>query len=243
MKLEIETPTHLIDVNGLGSTRSSRRPKAGCASARWSATPTSPPTRACGATMACFRARLSPARRASFATRRRRRAICSSARAAPIFTTPTSRATSASPAAAAPRSAGSAAARVIGASDACIATHPSDMAVAMRALDATVETVDADGKTRSIPIADFYRAARQDAASRDGARARRTHHRGDAAQARWRHAYLSQGPRPRVLRLRADLGRRDRPAGRHRARRARRRRLQALAHRGGRAECRVAPRR
>ena len=31
---------------------------------------------------------------------------------------------------------------VIGASPACIATHPSDMAVAMRVLDATVETVD-----------------------------------------------------------------------------------------------------
>jgi len=46
---------------------------------------------------------------------------------------------------------------VIGASDACIATHPSDMAVAMRALDATVETVKADGATRRIPIADFYR--------------------------------------------------------------------------------------
>ncbi|OHD06737.1 FAD binding domain-containing protein [Sphingopyxis sp. RIFCSPHIGHO2_12_FULL_65_19] len=47
---------------------------------------------------------------------------------------------------------------VIGASDACIATHPSDMAVAMRALDASVETVDAAGKARVIPIADFYRA-------------------------------------------------------------------------------------
>ena len=47
---------------------------------------------------------------------------------------------------------------VIGASDACIATHPSDMAVAMRALDASVETVDAAGKARAIPIADFYRA-------------------------------------------------------------------------------------
>jgi xanthine dehydrogenase YagS FAD-binding subunit len=46
---------------------------------------------------------------------------------------------------------------VIGVSDSCIATHPSDMAVAMRALDATVETVRADGKTRGIPIADFYR--------------------------------------------------------------------------------------
>ena len=46
---------------------------------------------------------------------------------------------------------------VIGASDACIATHPSDMAVAMRALDATVETVKPDGAVRSIPIAEFHR--------------------------------------------------------------------------------------
>ena len=35
------------------STRSSRRRTAACASARWCATPTSPPTRACGATTAC----------------------------------------------------------------------------------------------------------------------------------------------------------------------------------------------
>lgn len=46
---------------------------------------------------------------------------------------------------------------VIGVSDACIATHPSDMAVAMRALDAVVETVKPDGTRRSIPIADFHR--------------------------------------------------------------------------------------
>jgi xanthine dehydrogenase YagS FAD-binding subunit len=46
---------------------------------------------------------------------------------------------------------------VIGSSDACIATNPSDMAVAMRALDATVETVRPDGSTRAIPIADFHR--------------------------------------------------------------------------------------
>ena len=47
---------------------------------------------------------------------------------------------------------------VIGGSEACIATHPSDMAIAMRALDATIETVQPDGAQRSIPIADFYRA-------------------------------------------------------------------------------------
>jgi xanthine dehydrogenase YagS FAD-binding subunit len=46
---------------------------------------------------------------------------------------------------------------VIGASEACIATHPGDMAVAMRVLDATVETVDAKGGERKIPIADFHR--------------------------------------------------------------------------------------
>ena len=46
---------------------------------------------------------------------------------------------------------------VIGSSDACIATHPSDMAVAMRVLDAGVETVRPDGRTRVIPIADFHR--------------------------------------------------------------------------------------
>jgi xanthine dehydrogenase YagS FAD-binding subunit len=46
---------------------------------------------------------------------------------------------------------------VIGVSDSCIATHPSDMAVAMRALDATVETLRPDGSTRTIPIAQFHR--------------------------------------------------------------------------------------
>jgi len=46
---------------------------------------------------------------------------------------------------------------VIGSSDACIATHPSDMAVAMRVLGATVETVRPDGTPRRIPIADFHR--------------------------------------------------------------------------------------
>jgi xanthine dehydrogenase YagS FAD-binding subunit len=46
---------------------------------------------------------------------------------------------------------------VLGASEACIATHPSDMAVAMRVLDATVETVAPSGATRAIPIADFHR--------------------------------------------------------------------------------------
>lgn len=47
---------------------------------------------------------------------------------------------------------------VVGASEACIATHPGDMPVAMRLLDAVVETVTPEGKERKIPLADFYRA-------------------------------------------------------------------------------------
>lgn len=46
---------------------------------------------------------------------------------------------------------------IVGQSEACIATHPSDMAVAMQLLDARIETVGPNGATRVIPIADFYR--------------------------------------------------------------------------------------
>lgn len=47
---------------------------------------------------------------------------------------------------------------VIGHSPSCIATHPSDMAVAMRALDAVIETVKPDGSERRIALDDFYLA-------------------------------------------------------------------------------------
>lgn len=46
---------------------------------------------------------------------------------------------------------------VLGTSEACIATHPSDMAVALRALDAVVEAVGPDGTPLTIPIAEFHR--------------------------------------------------------------------------------------
>ncbi|MFD1122134.1 FAD binding domain-containing protein [Methylophilus flavus] len=46
---------------------------------------------------------------------------------------------------------------IVGVSDQCIATHPSDMAVAMRVLDATIETVCANGTPRTIPIAELHR--------------------------------------------------------------------------------------
>lgn len=45
---------------------------------------------------------------------------------------------------------------ILGASEACIAVHPSDMCVALAALDATVE-VAGPGGWRQIPLADFHR--------------------------------------------------------------------------------------
>ena len=45
---------------------------------------------------------------------------------------------------------------ILGASEQCIATHPSDMAVALAALDAVVQVQGPQGE-RSIPIADFHR--------------------------------------------------------------------------------------
>jgi len=46
---------------------------------------------------------------------------------------------------------------VLGASDSCIATHPSDMCVAMVILDAVIHTLKPDGSTRAIPFNDFHR--------------------------------------------------------------------------------------
>ena len=46
---------------------------------------------------------------------------------------------------------------ILGASEACIATHPSDMAVAMTVLDAQVEVLGAGGTTRRVAIGDFHR--------------------------------------------------------------------------------------
>ena len=46
---------------------------------------------------------------------------------------------------------------VLGGSESCIATHPSDMAVALRALDAVVATALPDGEERRIPLGDLYR--------------------------------------------------------------------------------------
>ncbi|MGR4842862.1 FAD binding domain-containing protein [Rhizobium sp. LARHSG275] len=46
---------------------------------------------------------------------------------------------------------------VLGASQACIAVHPPDMAVAMSGLDARIETISSGSETRTIPIGDLHR--------------------------------------------------------------------------------------
>jgi xanthine dehydrogenase YagS FAD-binding subunit len=46
---------------------------------------------------------------------------------------------------------------VLGTSEHCIASHPSDMAVAMRVLDAVIETLKPDGSIRKIQIADLHK--------------------------------------------------------------------------------------
>jgi xanthine dehydrogenase YagS FAD-binding subunit len=46
---------------------------------------------------------------------------------------------------------------ILGASDACIAVYPSDMAVALAVLDAEVELLGTGGGVRRVAIGDFYR--------------------------------------------------------------------------------------
>ncbi|TAI66469.1 xanthine dehydrogenase family protein subunit M, partial [Bradyrhizobium sp. Leo170] len=46
---------------------------------------------------------------------------------------------------------------ILGASEACMAVHPSDMAVAMTALDARIETIQSDGRTRVFPLRELHR--------------------------------------------------------------------------------------
>lgn len=51
---------------------------------------------------------------------------------------------------------------IFGWSEDCVAVYPSDMAVALSALDARVNVMQKDGKTRSIPIGDFHRLPEKD---------------------------------------------------------------------------------
>ena len=131
---------------------------------------------------------------------------------------------------AATRSAASTASHaILGTSTACVATHPSDMCVALAALDAVVHLRQRGRASARVPLTELHRLPGRASRDRDGARARRADHRGRAARAAVRRALdLSQGARPGELCVRARLGRgRAGAGGRHRpgcAARARRRR-------------------
>ena len=127
---------------------------------------------------------------------------------------------------------------ILGTSEACIATHPSDMCVALAALDATVHVAGPAGSADNR-VCGFPSAARRYPAARYQPESRRDHHRDRASgQGIQRKLFLPEDPRPPVLCVRAGIGRgRARTRGRYDQGGppgARRRRPQAMAQPGGR---------
>jgi xanthine dehydrogenase YagS FAD-binding subunit len=162
MKLEIETPTHLIDVNGLALDKIETTPDGGLRiGALVRNTDLAADERVRRDYGLLARALLAGAsgqlrNKATTAGNLLQRTRC------PYFYDTNQPCNKRQPGSGCAAIAGfSRQLAVVGASEACIATHPSDMAVALRALDATVETVRPDGATRRIPIAEFYRAPGQ----------------------------------------------------------------------------------
>jgi xanthine dehydrogenase YagS FAD-binding subunit len=158
MKLQIETPTHLIDVNGLALDKIETTPEAGLrigALVRNTDLAADPRVRRDYSLLA--RALLAGAtgqlrNQATTAGNLLQRTRC------PYFYDTNQPCNKRQPGSGCAAIGGfSRQHAVVGVSDACIATHPSDMAVAMRALDATVETIRPDGSVRKIPIAEFHR--------------------------------------------------------------------------------------
>ena len=158
MKLQIETPQHLIDVNGLGLDKITPTSEGGLrVGALVRNTDLAADARVRKDYGVLSRALVSGAsgqlrNKATTAGNLLQRTRC------PYFYDTTKPCNKRQPGSGCPAIAGfNRNLAVMGTSDACIATHPSDMAVAMRVLDATVETVNAAGQTRAIPIADFHR--------------------------------------------------------------------------------------
>jgi xanthine dehydrogenase YagS FAD-binding subunit len=157
MKLEIETPTHLIDVNGLGLDTIEPTPEGGL---RIGALVRNTEL-AAHETVRRDYALLSRALLAGASGQLRNKATTSGnllqRTRCPYFYDPNQPCNKRQPGSGCSAIGGYTRQHaVVGASDACIATHPSDMAIAMRVLDAVVETVKADGSRRSIAIADFH---------------------------------------------------------------------------------------
>ena len=157
MKLEIETPSHLIDVNGLALDKIEPTPEGGLRiGALVRNTDLAADRRIRQDYGVLSRALLAGAsgqlrNKATTAGNLMQRTRC------PYFYDTNQPCNKRSPGSGCAALGGfSRSHAIIGTSDACIATHPSDMAVAMRALDATVETVGPDGAKRKIPIAEFH---------------------------------------------------------------------------------------
>ncbi len=158
MKLEIETPTHLIDVNGLGLDTIEATPEGGLrVGALVRNTDLAADERVRRDYGVLSRAILAGAsgqlrNRATTAGNLLQRTRC------PYFYDTAQPCNKRQPGSGCSAIGGfSRQLGIVGTSEACIATNPSDMAVAMRALDATVETVKPDATTRRIQIADFHR--------------------------------------------------------------------------------------
>ena len=122
---------------------------------------------------------------------------------------------------------------ILGASDDCVAVHPSDLAVALAAVDAVVVVLGADGERR-IPLVELHRLPGDRPDLDTTLVPWRPGHRGrDPADAAGAAVDVPQGPGPGVVRLRTGVRRRrPRPRRRHRARRTHRlgrRRPQAVA--------------
>ena len=104
---------------------------------------------------------------------------------------------------------------IFGWSDKCVAVYPSDMSVALAALDAVVKVQGADGKERSIPFADFHRLPGENPEKDNNLTARRIDYGNRAAEKQFRgQILLPESARPRQLRLRARFGRRRAGDGR-----------------------------
>jgi xanthine dehydrogenase YagS FAD-binding subunit len=158
MKLQIETPTHLVDVNGLGLDKIEATPEGGlrigALASNTDLASHEVVRRDYGVLSRALLAGASGQLRnkATTAGNLLQRTRC------PYFYDTNQACNKRQPGSGCSAIGGvSRQLAVIGSSDACIATHPSDMAVAMRVLDAKVETVRANGQARVIPIADFHR--------------------------------------------------------------------------------------
>jgi len=158
MKLEIETPTHLVDINPLGLDRIEATAQGGLrigALVRNSDLAADPRVRRDYPVLS--RALLAGAsgqlrNRATTAGNLLQRTRC------PYFYDPQQACNKRLPGSGCAALGGfSRPLAVVGTSDHCIAQHPSDMAVAMRVLDASVETLRPDGSTRAIAMDDLHR--------------------------------------------------------------------------------------